>query len=290
MLDLHNLLPHSKKEAKIEKTEISQQINELCSINNCNNVLYFESRKKKLDLYMWMAKSPNGPSAKFLVENIHTSEELRMTGNSLKGSRPLLSFDAEFEEKPHFKVIKQLLIETFGIPNNHPKSKPFYDHVLAFNIADNRIWFRNYQIIYNQEEKDLSDVDLVEIGPRFALNPIKIFDGTLSGVTLFQNGVFKAPAAVRRDKNNARKELQAKKVGSKRSRKEEQKNLSYPEDELDTIFRDDIVKKKKKNGARAPEEVVEDDQSEENLEDDNEEAEEGLESFDENSDDFEDIN
>ena len=37
---------------------------------------------------------PSGPSAKFLVENIHTLEELKLTGNCLKGSRPLLNFDA----------------------------------------------------------------------------------------------------------------------------------------------------------------------------------------------------
>ena len=53
---------------KIEKKELSNQLNELCSMNSCNNLLYFETRKKK-DLFLWLGRSPNGPSAKFSVEN-----------------------------------------------------------------------------------------------------------------------------------------------------------------------------------------------------------------------------
>lgn len=75
--------------------------------------------------------TPHGPSAKFLVENgqlklisilfdlksnnfefvgvwfslfllffpslVHTMDELKLTGNSLKGSRPILSFDQVWE-------------------------------------------------------------------------------------------------------------------------------------------------------------------------------------------------
>lgn len=47
---------------------------------------------------MWIGKFPNGPSVKFLVENIHTSHELKLSGNCLKGSRPVLSFDGHFKE------------------------------------------------------------------------------------------------------------------------------------------------------------------------------------------------
>ena len=35
---------------------------------NCNNCIFFESRKKK-DLYMWVSRCPTGPSIKFHVEN-----------------------------------------------------------------------------------------------------------------------------------------------------------------------------------------------------------------------------
>ena len=60
----------------------------LCSVavQGCSSVLFFEARKRE-DLYMWMAKSPNGPCAKFLVQNVHTMDELKLTGNHLKASR-----------------------------------------------------------------------------------------------------------------------------------------------------------------------------------------------------------
>lgn len=39
-----------------------------------------------------------------------------------------------------------VLLQTFSTPRYHPKSQPFVDHVFTFTIADNRIWFRNYQV------------------------------------------------------------------------------------------------------------------------------------------------
>lgn len=93
--------------------------------------------------------------------------ELKMTGNCLRGSRPLLSFDPTFTKDPHYAVLKELLVQIFGVPNHHPKSQPFFDHVYTFMILDNRIWFRNYQILSE-------DGALAEIGPRFVLNPVSI--------------------------------------------------------------------------------------------------------------------
>lgn len=90
-----------------------------------------------------------------------------MTGNCLRGSRPLLSFDPQFTKDPHYTLLKELLVQIFGVPNYHPKSQPFFDHVYAFMILDNRIWFRNYQILSE-------DGALAEIGPRFVLNPVSI--------------------------------------------------------------------------------------------------------------------
>ena len=97
---------------------------------------------------MWLGKSPSGPSIKFHVVNIHTFDELKMAGNCLKFSRPFLSFDGGFEKKPHLKLVKEMLAQVFNTPKNHPKSKPFIDHVLSFNLTtDGRIWFRQYQVV-----------------------------------------------------------------------------------------------------------------------------------------------
>ena len=94
-------------------------------MQGCSNVLFFEARKKK-DLYVWLSKAPDGPSVKFLTANgaqrkwrsaaacaclcvyelmawqvicaccgaVHTMAELKLSGNHLKGSRPVLSFHA----------------------------------------------------------------------------------------------------------------------------------------------------------------------------------------------------
>lgn len=77
---------------------------------------------------------------------VHTMGELKMTGNCLRGARPLLSFDPQFNE-PHWAIMKELFIQTFGIPNYHPRSQPFHDHVYTFTIVDDKIWFRNYEIL-----------------------------------------------------------------------------------------------------------------------------------------------
>ncbi|KAF1377633.1 hypothetical protein PFLUV_G00202790 [Perca fluviatilis] len=191
MQDLRTLMPHSKADTKMDRKDKLFIVNEVCEIKNCNKCLFFEAKKKQ-DLYMWISNSPHGPSAKFLVQNIHTLAELKMTGNCLKGSRPLLSFDPKFDKEPHFALLKELFIQTFSTPRYHPKSQPFVDHVFTFTIADNRIWFRNYQII---EE----DASLVEIGPRLVLNLIKIFQGSFGGPTLFENPEFKSPNMHRRE-------------------------------------------------------------------------------------------
>ncbi|XP_069026809.1 ribosome biogenesis protein BRX1 homolog [Embiotoca jacksoni] len=191
MQDLRTMMPHSKADTKMDRKDKLFIVNEVCEIKNCNKCLFFEAKKKQ-DLYMWISNSPHGPSAKFLVQNIHTLAELKMTGNCLKGSRPLLSFDPKFDKEPHFALLKELFIQTFSTPRYHPKSQPFVDHVFTFTIADNRIWFRNYQII---EE----DASLVEIGPRFVLNLIKIFQGSFGGPTLFENQEFQSPNMARRE-------------------------------------------------------------------------------------------
>ena len=192
MKDLMTLMPHSKTESKMRRSESLFQANEMAEMKNCNKCLLFEGRRKR-DLYMWVSDVARGPSAKFQVENIHTAAELKLTGNCLKGSRPLLSFDMSFSspDKPHLHVLKELFIQTFGIPKSHPKSQPFFDRVYTFTLIDEKIWFRHYQIL------PLEDGSLAEIGPRFVLNPIKIFEASFSGQTLWENPKYITPAATR---------------------------------------------------------------------------------------------
>lgn len=107
--DISIMLPHGRKESKFDSKSKLYQLNEMAELYNCNNIMYFEARKH-MDLYLWMSKAPNGPSLKFHVQNLHTMDELNFTGNALKGSRPILSFDASFDASPEYQLVKELFI------------------------------------------------------------------------------------------------------------------------------------------------------------------------------------
>jgi ribosome biogenesis protein BRX1 len=169
-------------------------------------------------------------------------EELHFTGNCLKGSRPILSFDNAFEQQPHLKVIKELFLHTFGVPQGARKSKPFVDRVMGFTVADGKIWVRNYQINEVEPSKGKTDeegdeaetvastksksketdIGLVEIGPRFVLTPIIIQEGSFGGPILYENKEFVSPNQVRADlrrksasKHNARAEQYVERLARK---------------------------------------------------------------------------
>ncbi|KAI9831071.1 MAG: Ribosome biogenesis protein brx1 [Phylliscum demangeonii] len=228
--DLHALLPHSRKDAKLDTKTKLYQLNELAEMYNCNNVFFFEARKGK-DLYLWLSKAPNGPCVKMHLQNLHTMEELHFTGNCLKGSRPILSFDSTFDSQPHLRVIKELFLHIFGVPKGARKSKPFIDHVMGFTIADGKIWIRCYQIHETDASRVAADPDveeeetvaprvgaaketklsLVEIGPRFVMTPIVILEGSFGGPVIFQNREFVSP-------NQIRAELRVRSAGKYNSR------------------------------------------------------------------------
>ncbi|KAF9359334.1 Ribosome biogenesis protein brx1 [Mortierella sp. NVP85] len=235
LADLENLLPHAKKDAKLDSKSKLHVLNELADLNNCNNCIFFEVRKRQ-DLYMWLSKTPNGPSMKFHIQNIHTMEELKMTGNCLKGSRHILSFDKNFESSPHWMLMKELFTQIFGVPKTSRRIKPFIDHVISFSIVDNRVWFRNYQITEKPVEhrtiSDTTDLTLVEIGPRFVMNPIRVFDGSFGGQTAFENPEFVSPNVVRANIRNAKASRYKSRMEAMSKRDEKLKESVLPEDPL----------------------------------------------------------
>lgn len=160
-------------------------------------------------------------------------EELHFTGNCLKGSRPILSFDASFDKEPHLRVLKELFLHIFGVPKGARKSKPFVDHVMGFTLADGKIWIRNYQInesepskVKGAEEETSAksrskssgskdtECNLVEIGPRFVLTPIVIQEGSFGGPIIYENKEFVSP-------NQVRSEIRRKKAGRHNARAEQ---------------------------------------------------------------------
>jgi ribosome biogenesis protein BRX1 len=84
MQDLMKLLPHSKKDAKVDLKDGVGAVNDIAdmevpsprwllfsesrSLQNCDLSMLLEVRRRE-DLYVWMSKSPQGPSIKFQCNN-----------------------------------------------------------------------------------------------------------------------------------------------------------------------------------------------------------------------------
>lgn len=272
----------------MERTKSLAVVNEMCAMKNCNKAILFEGRRK-MDLYMWMSNVPNGPSVKFLVENVHTMGELKMTGNCLRGARPMLSFDAQFDEVPHLKLIKELFTQTYGVPNYHPKSQPFFDHVYTFAYIDKRIWFRNFQILSE-------DGGLAEIGPRYVLNPVKLFRDSFCGPTLWENPTYVSPARYRqmlRKEASAKYENRIDKAVQREVPIKTKKGVELDDGRdvfcLNPEKKAKGIVKKEANKVKAVEENDDDDDEEEDEDEDDSDMEEDGEGEEGDSDDEEDM-
>ncbi|XP_055530345.1 ribosome biogenesis protein BRX1 homolog [Wyeomyia smithii] len=235
MKDLKSLMPHHRSEPKMERWKTLSVVNEMSEMKHCNKVVLFEGRRKR-DLYMWLANVNEGPSVKFLIENVNTMGEMKLTGNCLRGSRPILSFDQEFTKQPHMAVIKELLTQIFGVPNHHPKSQPFVDRVISFTCLDNRIWYRHFQILSE-------DGGLAEIGPRFVLNPIRIFDGSFCGNPIWENPTYQSPAKHRQLLRKAAKDKYLNKQKQKIDQVVNAPKQTHDFDPHADVFQGDLRKK-----------------------------------------------
>lgn len=188
MRDLEILLPHTKKgrspsvplhpigwtlmhslrsaDSKLDSKSSLHLLNELSDLHSCTNTLYLEARRHE-DLYLWLSRSPNGPSVKCHVQNVHTMDELKMTGNCLKGSRGVCVFDGAWEGEECWRLMKEMFThvsgarlderrrwiadrcwvrQVFSVPKTSRRLKPFVDHIMVFSILDSKVWFRNYQV------------------------------------------------------------------------------------------------------------------------------------------------
>ena len=238
MLDLLTLVPNAKKDAKLDTKNERNVVVEAADLRGCSSAMFFECRKKQ-DCYVWLAKTPSGPSIKFHVENVHTMAELKMTGNHLKFSRPSLHFAPAFDETAHRRLIKEALIQTFATPYRHFKSKPFYDHQMCFYWEDNRVWFRNYQVVHPAgKEVKTQGLTLSETGPRLCLHPIKIFAGAFGGAVLFEDETFVSPNAQRAESKKRDVTKYQQKVQKKQARKAHKHMNQLRGGELDDLFRD----------------------------------------------------
>lgn len=165
--------------------------------------------------------------------------ELKLSGNHLKNSRPVLSFDSQFDEQPHLQVLKEMFIQIFGTPKRHPKSKPFFDHVLSFSVADGRIWLRNCQVVPDPaaKKKETDAVSLIEVGPRACLNPVKIFAGSFGGAVIYDNPTYVSPNEVRAAMKKQSQGKYVSKVTSREKRKEHVAANPAPKKAFGDVFK-----------------------------------------------------
>ncbi|KJP89260.1 hypothetical protein AK88_01138 [Plasmodium fragile] len=219
--NLKLLLPHHKTESKWNKKAKKSDLCDISYSRNCNNIIFFDIKKKRYCL--WICKNKTGPSLYFEILDYIPLHSLLFSGNCLLYSRPLLIFSKAFDELEHLKLIKEVFIQVFGTPNYHPLSKPFYDHCYSFVHVNNLIYFRHYQImpITLADSNNVNKQKLVEIGPKFTLHIIRIFEECFKGRVLYENVKYKnyvSPQQMRMQKNAHKKmnNLKKKKNMSKR--------------------------------------------------------------------------
>ena len=239
MLDLHALMPHSKKESKLDTKNKLILINELCELDNCNYAMFLEGRKNS-DLYLWLSDVANdGPCARFYVQNVHTAGELNLKGNCMRKGRAIVSFSPEFSStatttaRPELVTVKGLLEGAFSVEEGHPKCNSYYDRVISFTYADDRIWYRNFEINVDSVSGELS---LLEIGPRFCMQLIKIHERSFAGPIIFHNDKYQSPNEMRSAIKKDAALKYSKKVSAVKMHEKNMESLAMSEDELDTMF------------------------------------------------------
>merc|ERR1711972_763090 len=146
--------------------------------------------------------------------------------------------DKHFGDISFLKLMKGLITQAFGTPRNHPKSKPFHDHIMCFYWLDRKIWFRHYQIAPDTvgDEDHPEKQTLTEIGPRFVLDPIRVLAGSFSGQTLYANAFYMSPTALRVEAKKLLKNPYKRRLEDKADRKQRVKDAEFPADPLDEAF------------------------------------------------------
>ena len=79
---------------------------------------------------------------------------------------------------------------------------------------------RNYQILDKNETNSNDGIQLIEIGPRFVLVPIRIFNGSLGGATLYQNTAFVSPNEERSQLNKNKGDRYKQRVEHNQTKKQ----------------------------------------------------------------------
>jgi ribosome biogenesis protein BRX1 len=89
----------------------------------------------------------------------------------------------------------------------------------------------------DKKKANPSDVSLVEVGPRCALRPIKIFEGSFGGRVIYDNPEYVPPNTLRRLLKQQKAGKYSAKVQQKAKRREHEAANVMPVSEIDEVFR-----------------------------------------------------
>ena len=227
--DFLKLVPHAKKESRTSEKDF-YSLDETATDLHCDTIALFQTKHHE-DPFLWISKSPEGPSMCLFIEESKSIEQLSSVGNCMKGSRPLLIFDPLFESTDIFSMTKDLFLRLFSVPFQDPHSKPFVDRTMTFNIINNKIIIHNFQIQWEDTPT------LVEIGPRLTLIPAFILAGVFKGHKIWKNNDLITPyikkKLERKGKIQSRKEMREKQA----QREEIKQSIPKVIDPMEGIFK-----------------------------------------------------
>jgi len=86
---------------------------------------------------------------------------------------------------------------------------------------------------------DISQLVLIEIGPRFVMNPIKSFEGSMGGEALWQNEKYVGPSKIRSKKYESFHRKRTDKQLAKHYKDAVEKEGKDPDGYLDAAFDDE---------------------------------------------------
>ncbi|KAH0570665.1 Ribosome biogenesis protein Brix [Spironucleus salmonicida] len=195
--DIERLCPHAKPEQKFNDEDAKSQITVIARQRNCDSIAFFETKRFK-DLFLYLATT-SGPTLKLQVIEKTTQNSVKFDGDFFVKTRPLLNFDASFDDKLHLRIAKELFKRQFSTPNLHYKSAPFVDHLIQFTVVDkatSRIEMRVFSFDFDPLAKKVEigeDVKLKECGPFVVFLPVSVYSGALSGDMIWKNEKYATP-------------------------------------------------------------------------------------------------
>lgn len=232
--NLRDLIPHAKREQSMNSKDFVE-LTEIAADRFCDTVGVFETRHKRVssECYFWIATMPNGPSINFFVSDAQSIENLRLIGNSLKGSRPILQFDPRFNDGGILEIAKWSLQRLFSVPFEDPHSKPFVDRTMSFIVESDSIVIRHYQIQWGENGEE---TELAEIGPRVVLEPNYVLAGAFRGHKIWSNADFVSPYKELKAQRKKQAELRNQAREKQAEREEKKMNLPVIEDPNAGLF------------------------------------------------------